>query len=177
MKRAILVNGVPASGKSTVARAVAEANGWPLLTLDTIKEAFFDHLGTGDRDFSRLLGKASYQAIFALIKDFPDGTTAVIDAWFGFQPLDLLKQHLASAGVGRVGEIWCHAPGDIIGERYRSRLGQRHSGHLGASYIPELIELAERAGPLGIYPLFDVDTTRPFDLAALNGWLALLSGR
>ena len=173
MKRVLLVNGVPASGKSTVARAVAEANGWPLLTLDTVKEAFFDHLGSGDRDFSRLLGKASYQAIFALIRDFPDGITAIVDAWFGFQPLDLLERHLASAGVGRVGEIWCHAPGDIIGERYRSRLGHRHAGHLGAAYIPELIELADGARPLGRYPVFDVDTTRPLDIGALNEWLRL----
>src|SRR5206468_2486146 len=67
MKRVLLVNGVPASGKSTVAKAVSEAEGWPLLTLDTIKEAFFGHLGTGDRDYNRTLGKASYQAIFNLI--------------------------------------------------------------------------------------------------------------
>ena len=56
MKRVVLVNGVPASGKSTVARAVSEAKGWPLLTLDTIKEAFFEHIGTGDRNYNRLMG-------------------------------------------------------------------------------------------------------------------------
>ena len=59
MKRAVLVNGVTASGKSTVARALSQAKGWPLLTLDTIKEAIFEHLGTGDRDYNRLLGKAA----------------------------------------------------------------------------------------------------------------------
>ena len=122
MKRAVLVNGVPASGKSTVARAVSQSKGWPLLTLDTVKEAFFEHLGTGDRDYSRLLGRASYQAIFALIADFPDGATAVVDAWFGFQPVELLRGHLARAGIGQVAEIWCHAPAEIIGERYRARL-------------------------------------------------------
>ena len=74
MKRVVLVNGVPASGKSTVARTIAETNSWPLLALDTLKEALFAHLGTGDRDYNRLLGRASYQAVFALIGDFPDGT-------------------------------------------------------------------------------------------------------
>jgi glucokinase len=176
MKRAVLVNGVPASGKSTVARAVAEARGWPLLTLDTIKEAFFAHIGTGDRDYNRLLGRASYQAIFALIEDFPDGATTVVDAWFGFQPIELLQGHLARAGIGEVAEIWCHAPADIIGERYRTRLDTRHPGHLGASYVPELIALAERAKPLGSYPLFDVDTTQPLDRAALSAWLESVFG-
>lgn len=171
MKRAVLVNGIPASGKSTVARAISDAKGWPLLTLDTIKEALFVHLGTGDRDYNRLLGKASYQAIFAIIHDFPDGSSVVIDAWFGFQPFAVLQDHLAQAGIGQVAEVWCYAPGEVLGERYRARLGQRHGGHLGESYVPELIELANRAKPLGTYPLFDTDTTRPLDATALLKWL------
>ena len=171
MKRAILVNGVPASGKSTVARAMSYTNGWPLLTLDTIKEAFFVYLGTGDREYNRLLGKASYQAIFALIADFPDGATVVVDAWFGFQPFDCSQDHLARAGIAQVAEIWCHAPGEVLGERYRTRSEQRHAGHLGVSYVPELVELAKRAQPLGSFPLFDVDTTRPLDMTALAAWL------
>ena len=145
MKRAVLINGIPASGKSTVARAISQAKDWPLLTLDTIKEAFFAHLGTGDREYSRLLGKASYQSIFALIKNFPDDAIVVIDAWFGFQPIEILQGHITLAGIGRLAEVWCHAPGEVLGERYRARLGKRHSGHLGESYIPELIELAKRA--------------------------------
>jgi glucokinase len=171
MKRVLLVNGVPASGKSTVARAISQIEGWPLLTLDTIKEAFFAHLGTGDRDYNRRFGKASYQAIFSLIADFPDNATAVVDAWFGFQPPDVLTGHLARAGVTRVAEIWCHAPGETVGVRYRARLGERHAGHLGAAYVPELIALADSARPLGAYPLLDIDTTRPLDLASLQNWL------
>ena len=174
MKRAVLVNGIPASGKSTVARTISDAKSWPLLTLDTIKEAFFAHLGTGDRDYNRLLGKASYQAIFALIHDFPDGSTVVIDAWFGFQPFEVLQGHLAHAGIGQVAEVWCHAPGDVLGERYRARLNQRHAGHLGESYVPELFELANRAKPLEAYPLFDVDTTRPLDAEGLKVWLSTI---
>ena len=171
MKRAVLVNGIPASGKSTVAHAISLAKGWPLLTLATINEAFFAHLGTGDRDYNRLLGKASCQAIFALIRDFPDGTTVVVDTWFGFQPFEVLQGHLTYAKIRQAAEVWCHAPGEVLGERYRARLGQRHGGHLGESYIPELIELANRAKPLGAYPLFDVDTTRPLDATTLMNWL------
>jgi predicted kinase len=170
MKSVVLVTGVPASGKSTVARAIARAKGWPLLTLDTVKEAFFAHLGTGDRDYNRLLGKASYQAIFSLIRDFPDGTTTVVDAWFGFQRAEVLQSHLVLAGVGQVAEVWCHAPPEAIGERYRKRLKKRHAGHLGQAYVPELIELARRAKPLGGYPLFEVETEWPLDLAVLEGW-------
>jgi glucokinase len=171
MKRAVFVNGIPASGKSTVARAISGAKGWPLLALDTVKEAFFAHLGTGDRAYNRTLGQGSYQAIFALIGDFPDGTTVVVDAWFGFQPYDVLAEHMKRAGIGQAAEVWCHAPGDVLARRYRGRLKKRHSGHLGESYIPELVELASKAEPLGKFPLFDVDTTRRLDMAALSAWL------
>jgi predicted kinase len=171
MKRAVLVNGVPASGKSTVARAVASAKNWPLLTLDTVKESFFAHLGIGDRDHNRLLGKASYQAMFALVGDFPDNSVTVIDAWFGFQPIKVLQGHILRAGIGQIAEIWCHAPGSVVGERYQARLATRHAGHLGESYIPELLQLADKARPLGFYPLLNIDTTAMLDRAALLDWI------
>ena len=174
MTRLILVNGVPASGKSTVARAIAEAGGWPLLTLDTIKEAFFAHLGTGDRDYNRLLGKASYQAMFALAADFPQTMTVVMDAWFGFQPLEVLTGHLARAGIGDVAQVWCHAPPEEIGRRYLQRVGQRSAGHLGPDYVPELIALAGIAKPLGGFATFESDTTAPFDGAGFTAWLSRL---
>jgi glucokinase len=172
MKRAVFVNGIPASGKSTVARVISHEMSWPLLTLDTIKEAFFAHLGTGDRDYNRLLGKASYQAIFAVVKDFPPDATVVIDAWFGFQPTDVLQGHIAASEIGQAVEIWCHAPGPVLGERYRARLSKRSTGHLGESYIPELIALAATAKPLGTFPLLAVDTTQALDKVSLIAWLS-----
>ncbi len=155
-----------------MARAISDATGWPLLTLDTVKESFFAHLGTGDRDYNRLLGKASYQAMFSLIADWPDDSAAVIDAWFGFQPFDVLQNHLARIGDCNVMEVWCHAPPQVIGDRYRARLDQRHSGHLGADYVPELIALATAAKPLGQWPLLILDTSQPLDNDALKAWIA-----
>ena len=170
-KRAVLVNGVPASGKSAVARALADATGWPLLTLDTIKNPFLLALPPGDRLFNRSLGRASYAVIFDLIADAPAGSCFIIDAWFGFQPLDTLQQGLARTGVEEVAELWCHAPPDVVADRYRARLHLRPAGHPGAAYIPELIALAESARPTGLGPRLDIDTTAPLPLARVTGWL------
>ncbi|MER8533410.1 ROK family protein [Mesorhizobium sp. M1005] len=170
-QRAVLVNGIPASGKSTVSRGVADRLGWPLLTLDTIKNPFLEVLGGGDREFNRSLGRASYEAIWSVVGEAPAGTTVVVDAWFGFQPRQVLEDHLRRAGVERTAEIWCHAPGEILAERYRARLDQRPAGHPGAAYVPELIELAKRAEPLRRGPLFDVDTTKPIAFDAITQWL------
>ncbi|WP_032926500.1 ROK family protein [Mesorhizobium loti] len=170
-RRAVLVNGIPASGKSTVSRGIADRMGWPLLALDTIKNPFLEVLGGGDRLFNRTLGRASYQAIWSVVGEAPAGTTVVVDAWFGFQPREVLEDHLRKAGVEQTFEIWCHAPGDVLAERYGARLDQRPAGHPGAAYIPELIELAKRAEPLRRGPLFDVDTTKPIDFDAITAWL------
>ncbi|TPM04956.1 ROK family protein [Mesorhizobium sp. B2-3-10] len=176
-RRAVLVNGIPASGKSTVSRGIADRMGWPLLALDTVKNPFLEVLGGGDREFNRTLGRASYQAIWSLVGDAPAGSTFIVDAWFGFQPRQVLEDHLRNAGVEHTVEIWCHAPGEVLAERYGARLGQRLPGHPGAAYIPELIELAKRAEPLRRGPLFDVDTTQPIDFEAIAAWLrATLAG-
>lgn len=167
-RRAVLVNGVPASGKSGVARALSDATGWPILTLDTIKNPFLAELPPGDRLFNRTLGRASYAAIFDLIADAPAGSTFIVDAWFGFQPLEILTGHLARAGVAQVAEVWCHAPPDTIGARYAARLDSRPAGHPGAEYVPELIALAARARPTGLAPCLDVDTTQTPDPADLR---------
>ena len=174
MKRLILVNGVPASGKSTVAAAISQAGIWPLLALDTIKKALFAQLGTGDRDYNRLLGRASYQAMFNLAADFPGGMTIVMDAWFGFQPESVLAAHLASAGSPAVVQVWCHAPAAEVGRRYAARIGERSGGHLGADYVPELMALAARAKPLGQFPTYEHDTTMPFDCASFLTWMEVL---
>lgn len=171
MKKAVLVNGVPASGKSSVARALADARGWAILALDSIKEPFFDHLGIGDREFNRKLGRASYQAMWSIVQDAPEGMTFIGDAWFGFQPREVLQAHLARAGVGMTAEIWCHAPPAVLVERYRTRLHLRHAGHPGEAFLPELDALARRAEPLRCGPIFDVDTTQPLDRARLLAWV------
>lgn len=171
MKRAVLVNGVPASGKSTVARAVSGRFGLPLLSLDTIKEPFFDEIGAVDRAFNRKLGRASYAAIFNTIGVFPDPFTVVVEAWFGFQPPEVLTAHLAHAGIGATVELWCHAPPETIGDRYAARVPHRPSSHPGLEYVPELIALAASARPVGAGPCLAIDTTKAIDLCRIDQFL------
>jgi glucokinase len=177
-KRAVLVNGVPASGKSHVAQALAAATGWPVLALDTVKEPFLEALQPVDRAFNRRLGQAAYQAIFGLLADAPPGGTFILDAWFGFQPPEILDQGLARAGVARAVEIWCRAAPEEIGRRYATRAPNRIPGHPGVDYVPELIALARRAAPQGTRPVLEVDTSSAVDGRTLAAWaMAALAGR
>lgn len=172
MKRAVFINGVPASGKSTVARAVADTYRWPLFALDTVKEPFFDALDHVDRALNSRLGTAAYRAIFDTIRAFPRPHTVIVEAWFGFRPLELLQSHMASAGIGEAVELWCHAPASIVCERYAARVPLRPAGHPGLAYIPELEVLVANAKPLGVFPSHSIDTSKPLDSAAVAAFLA-----
>ncbi|WP_306259630.1 AAA family ATPase [Pararhizobium sp. IMCC21322] len=168
MKQAIIVNGVPASGKSTVTAALVEAltdRGVAAvpLTLDTIKEGLFVHVGTGDRAHNRMLGRASYHAIFNTVAAFPASLVPIIDAWHGFEPKDVLREHVARAGIERVIEVWCAVSPETAAARYRARAQTRHAGHLPSTYADELFELAGRARPMSLGPVLQVDTENPID--------------
>ena len=170
-KQLVMVNGVPASGKSSVSHALSRHTGWPVLALDTIKNPFLELMEEVDRAFNRVLGRASYKSIFSVIEEAPPGSTFIVDAWFGFQPVEVLREHIAVAGITEVLEIWCHAAPEIVGERYSKRLERRLPGHPGASYVPELIELSRRAEPCGIGPVLNVDTALPVDMETVVAWL------
>ena len=171
VRNVILINGVPASGKSTVTTALVQhltTAGIPVVpfTLDTVKECLYDHVGVGDRDHNRMLGRASYQSIFASIGAFPEELVPVIDAWHGFLPIETLREHLIGAEITRVIEVWCKVSPKVAAERYRKRARQRTRGHPPASYASELYDLASVAHPLSLGPVVQVDTERPIDLEA-----------
>lgn len=179
MKRIVLVNGVPASGKSTLAARLVRhlhADGVAAVpfALDTVKEALFDHIGTGDRDHNRMLGRASYQAVFDTIAAFPDDLVPVFDAWHGFQPNAVLRDHLARAGIDAAMELWCDIAPETAAARYRARSAMRSAGHPPASYAEELADLTRRARPVALGTVLRVPGDGPDDpapLRAVSAWL------
>lgn len=170
-KSLLMINGVPASGKSSVARELSVRTGWPILSLDTLKNPFLARLDNVDRTFNRTLGAASYEAIFSVIADAPGGSTFIVDAWFGFQPREVLEGHIARAGITKVAEVWCDCSPEVVGQRYAERVGGRPPGHPGPSYVPELVELARRAAPTGLGPVKTVSTMQDLELDSLVRWV------
>ena len=67
----IVVSGLPGSGKTALARALAGELRIPLLSKDVIKEALYDGLGIGDVEWSKRLGRASMDVPFALASETP----------------------------------------------------------------------------------------------------------
>ena len=179
MRRAVLVNGVPASGKSSAAERLTEhlqRQGIAAvpLALDRVKEALFDHLGAGDREHNRQLGRASYQSLFATIAAFPDALVPVVDVWFGFQPKPVLVQHLSLARIDLVVELWCDVSPAVAAERYRRRAASRPAGHPPADYADELAVLAKTAAPMALGPVVRLDAERAATDDSFDAILRLL---
>jgi len=78
--RIVLVSGPPGAGKTTLARPLAKALGFALLSKDDIKEPLFDALGgvRGDAEATQRFGAASWEVLWALILGF--GLSAVVQA-------------------------------------------------------------------------------------------------
>jgi len=172
MRRAVLVNGIPATGKSSIASAIGTRLHLPVLSLDSVKEALFEELGTeaGDREYGRALGRASMLAIWSIVAEFPPDATVVVEAWFRKPPNDVVLRGLERAGIERWVEVWCHASPDILAARYAART--RHPGHPPASYAAELAELALVVQPMALGDVLSVDTSdfESVDLDAIARW-------
>ena len=79
----VFVTGPPASGKTDVAAHLAARLALPLIAKDAIKEALFEALGTGDAEWSRRLGRASFDLLYeALEWQLRAGRPAIVEANF-----------------------------------------------------------------------------------------------
>lgn len=162
----VVVAGIPASGKTTLATALAARLDWPLLSKDVIKEALFDSLGTGDLEWSRRLGRAGHVVMYALAASI---TTVIVEAHFqrGVAEPELL------ALDRRMVQVYCRCPIELAAERYRRRIDDpdRHAGHLREHQGDQVTErwMTDTPTPLDLPDagLIEVDTSGPVDTAAV----------
>ncbi len=81
--RLVIVGGAPATGKTTLARALGTSLGLPVITKDDVKEALATPFPTGDRDWSRQLEWREDDAEFVIDIGTP---RLVVDTTDGYAP-------------------------------------------------------------------------------------------
>ncbi|MGW8768539.1 AAA family ATPase [Streptomyces sp. NPDC055815] len=165
----VIVSGLPASGKSTLARGLGAGLGLPVVDKDVILESLYDALGVGDQAWRHRLSRAADDVLYAVAADA--GRAVLVNWWHR----DTAPARLGALG-GRLVEVHCACDAALAAERFRTR--RRHPGHLDQELSPA--QLAERVaawsahpGPLGVGGgALRVDTTGPVDAAELASKLA-----
>jgi predicted kinase len=153
----VLVGGWPASGKTTLARALASELDVAYLSKDGVKEALMDALGAPTSvQESRRLGRAAVIAVLTVARGCP---AAVIDStWFPY--VAPMVDDLGGPFV----EIRCEVGLDVARERFRSR--RRDLRHLDEQRTENEL-WGDPVHPLGVGALVRVDTNRAVDVSAL----------
>jgi predicted kinase len=164
--RLIIVNGPPASGKSTLGQQIAAGLGVPFLSKDDIKEEMYDSLGKIERTISRKLGETAMRLMYTVARQILEaGTDVVIEANFyrGLSEKDLSRLIAISDAI----MIHCDAPDEELKQRYieRAEAGERHPVHDDGNKVDHLEKELEKGTyeplELGIH-LIRVDTTEDF---------------
>ena len=133
-----LVTGLPATGKTTLARALARALAVPLLAKDRIKEPLLNVLGATDPAASRRLSDASFAVLFALAREQLAAVGAVVLEG-NFRPGEhepALRALLAQAAAPCT-QVLCRVPEPLRQARLKARGAQatRHPGHRDAEWV------------------------------------------
>lgn len=163
----LIVSGIPASGKSTVGRALSEALGLKMWDKDEILEELFNKQGIGDVDWRRSLSRAADEI---LQEQVSHSEGSVIVSWWRHPASTVATgtpiQWLAAL-QGTLIEVNCICDPAIAVARFKSRT--RHSGHLDQlkqhdDLLPAFQQHAA-LGPLGIGRLVTVNTDGNVKLA------------
>lgn len=159
---AVLVNGPPGAGKSTMAGELAAQLGVPLISKDLLKEAMADQVIT--RLPTTGLGAIASEAMWHLAA-LVDGGVVVDSFWSTDRDEQYLRAGLEVAGIEDAVELWCSADIATMRERFQSRA--RHPAHHDAARMEEWEAMARKAKPVSDYPVVQVSTQGPVDVVEL----------
>jgi hypothetical protein len=128
--RLVLIGGLPGTGKSTTAAALADATGWALLRSDEIRKdvAGIPHTtaacaAPGEGLYRPEMTDATYDAVLARARTALQlGETVIVDASWSASRHREAAREVAGATSSDLVELCCVAPAGVAEERIRNRL-------------------------------------------------------
>lgn len=178
-----IVNGHPATGKTTFARRLSESLGVPLYSKDDFKELLHRTYGAEDREASRKLGLAAYSLLQHSARILLEsGQSLIIESNFDAEGSGPWIKELEEQHSPIIVQVFLHAQSDVIARRFSDRSEHRHAAHFDDVTVEELRKrLLEPYEPLdtrGVTLEFDTTDFGRFDIdEAAEQVMALLPGK
>lgn len=134
----IIIAGMPASGKSTLASKVGAALGYPVFEKDEIKEELFDVIGFNEYPEKRRLDVAANAVLLRCTEFlFKSNTSAILVNNFSTDSQKQLKALLKRYECECI-TVFLGGDADVFYKRYveRDNLHLRHLGHVLQEHYP-----------------------------------------
>lgn len=136
----IILSGLPASGKSTVARMLQGTFPYPILEKDHMKECLFDTLGFQSHEEKRRLDAAAARILLQTAEEIlTTGGSVILDNNFDIAAGEALRSLQSRLHLRSV-TLLLTADEEVLYERYLARdlAHTRHPGHVVSDRYPPL---------------------------------------
>ena len=130
----IIIAGMPATGKSTLARKLSDAFGLAILEKDEIKDEMFDTIGFKDRQEKRALDVAANAILLHCTENLlSKGISLIIVNNFDSDMSGRVQDMIDKTGCNCV-TVFLNGDPEVLYKRYVER-DARHSRHMGHTFI------------------------------------------
>ncbi len=128
----LLINGISATGKTTIGRALSAELRLPFFSKDVVKETLFDELGIKDRAWAHKLSGVTHAILNPILEEeLRAGRGFALEANFNAAYDKDKFERWMSVYDFEIVQVLCFADGEVVFERFKERVesGRRHPGH------------------------------------------------
>lgn len=139
MNKCVIVTGIPAAGKSTMAAYLAQSLQLPLISKDTIKERLFDEIGFQSREEKNQLGITATHLMYDMADQLMRcGQPFILESNFENAARDGLMDLLNRHGYWGI-TVTMTGDHRVLYDRFveRNQSPERHRGHVVNDCYPE----------------------------------------